>query len=533
MKTKHFIIGLALYAVNMNLAAHAAGYRYEKLYEGLDFDMPRVEQPVFPGLTVSITQYGGIGNGQVLNTQAFEQAMQDLERKGGGTLNVPAGVWLTGPIVFRSNINLHLENNALLLLTADKDAYPLVETSFEGLNTRRAQSPISGKNLTNIAITGKGAINGNGDSWRPVKKGKVTEEHWKKLIASGGVLKNPTYWFPSESALLGETLSPRNENIPGQDLPDSVWHAIRDFMRPVMVNFTACKNVLLQGVLFENSPSWNLHPLMCENLIIDGVTVRNPAYAQNGDGLDVESCKNVIIVNSSFDVGDDAICLKSGKDEDGRRRAIPTENVLVSNCRVFKGHGGFVVGSEMSGGVRNVSVRDCQFIGTDVGLRFKSTRGRGGIVENIYIDRIYMLDIVMESFLFDLYYGQKGQKNTDSIPPVTEGTPAFKNIHVSNMVSHNSGKAMFFNGLPEMNICNIHVSNVTISSRQGAEISESAGVFLDNISLWPENGPVLLLNNVKNVEITNLTSSPEIQPEILVTGTRNADIKLPDNIAVR
>lgn len=382
-------------------------YKYDYLYKSLAFKMDEVQMPVFPQRKVSIINYGAVGDGVKLNTEAFNKAMTDLSKKGGGTLVVPKGVWFTGPIVFQSNINLHLEKGALLMFTPDFNAYPLIKTVFEGLETRRCQSPVSGRNLVNIAITGEGAINGSGEAWRPLKKAKVTEAHWKSVVASGGVLMNSGYWFPSENSLRGAKASEENFNVPKKPLNDAEWDSVKDFMRPVMISFIQCNKVLLEGVLFENSPSWNIHPFMCENVILDGVFVRNPAYAQNGDGLDLESCKNALIVNSTFDVGDDAICLKSGKDEEGRRRGVPTENVIVDNCKVFKGHGGFVVGSEMSGGVRNISVSNCLFLGTDVGLRFKSNRGRGGVVENIFIDGISMFDIVTDSFLFDLYYGGK------------------------------------------------------------------------------------------------------------------------------
>ena len=210
-------------------------------------------------------------------------------------------------------------------------------------------------------------------------------------------------------------------------------------MRPVLLYLESCRNVLLQGVTFQNSPNWCLHPLLCENLIVDQVMVRNPAYAQNGDAIDVESCRNVLVVNSSFDAGDDGICLKSGRDEQGRRRGRPTENVVVDGCTVFNGHGGFVVGSEMSGGVRNIWVNDCQFLGTDAGLRFKSCRGRGGVVENIYIRNISMADILGDAVTFDLFYGGKsvieqlesGERiNNIAAEPVGEGTPVFRNIDI-------------------------------------------------------------------------------------------------------
>lgn len=362
----------------ISYSALKAANNYDYLYTNLPFAMPKVEAPVFKNNVVSVTEYGGLGNGYTLNTDAFRKAIAALAIKGGGQLTVPAGVWFTGPIELVSNINLHLEKGALILFSPDFALYPLVNTIFEGLETRRCQSPISARNAVNVAITGEGSINGSGEAWRPLKRAKVTDIYWKNVVKSGGVLKDPTYWFPSKGSLKGESIS--DSNVPRGKMTDSSWLEVRDFLRPALINFIECKNILLQGVLFENSPSWNIHPLLCTNLIIDNIIVRNPSYAQNGDGIDVESCKNVLIVKTLFDVGDDAICIKSGKDEEGRRRARPAENIIVDNCKVFKGHGGFVVGSEMSGGVRNISVRNCQFLGTDVGLRFKSNRGRGGLV---------------------------------------------------------------------------------------------------------------------------------------------------------
>lgn len=495
-----------------NSTTDRLSYKYEYLYEDLPFEMPRVEVPSFPDNSVNLLDLGGIPDGVTLNTDAFAKAMQDLSDKGGGTLIVPEGIWFTGPIVFRSNINMHLEKGALILFSPDKDLYPLVETAFEGIDTRRCQSPISGRNLENIAITGEGSINGSGEAWRPLKKEKVTEGHWKKVVSSGGVVLNDNYWFPSAAALKAHQNS--DMNVPRKDLTEEEWLEIKDFLRPVMVSFIECKNVFLQGVLFENSPAWNIHPLMCENVIVDDILVRNPSYAQNGDGIDLESCVNSIIVNSVFDVGDDAICIKSGKDEDGRRRDRPTENLIVDNCKVFQGHGGFVVGSEMSGGVRNISVSNCQFLGTDVGLRFKSNRGRGGVVENIYISDIYMFNIITDSFLFDLYYGGKSASETlangDTTPTeeqlfeVTEETPVFRNIYVKDLVSRNARRAMFFNGLPEMNIENIGLENAFITARYGAELSESKEITFKNVTVIPEEGAAYKFHNVKHFTAENL-----------------------------
>jgi len=528
------IILLGFFFASTNIAAQNP---YDQLYKDLPFPMEKIKVPVFKNNSISVVDYGGVGDGSTLNTDAFRKAIDALSKIGGGKLIVPAGVWFTGPIELKSNTNLHLEKGALILFSSDFDLYPLVNTIFEGWETRRCQSPISARNVENIAITGEGSINGSGEAWRPLKKSKVTETYWKKVVKSGGVLKDPSYWFPTQKSLKGESMS--EMNVPRGNLSEAQWLEIKDFLRPVMINFIECKNVLLQDVLFENSPSWNIHPLMCTNVIIDNIFARNPAYAQNGDGIDVESCKNVLIVNSTFDVGDDAICIKSGKDEEGRQRARPTENVIVDNCKVFQAHGGFVVGSEMSGGVRNISVRNCQFLGTDVGLRFKSNRGRGGIVENIYISDIYMFNIATDSFLFDLYYGGKSasesleegdQTTKENItPPVTLETPSFRNIFVKNIVSRNARRAMFFNGLPEMNISNINVENAFISSQYGALLCESDGIKFKNVHIVPQTGAALTLQNVKNFDLNDFTY-PESLKEVIRIEGKSTNIQLPNTI---
>ena len=488
------------------LSANAAGNgKYSILYEGLPFEMEQVTAPVFPANEVNLKDFGAKGDGSSLCTDAFAKAIDALVEKGGGKLVVPQGMWFTGPITLKSNINLHLEKGAVILFSPDLDLYSLVSTSFEGLDTRRCQSPISGTNLENVAITGYGVIDGNGEYWRPVKRDKVTDKQWKEFTSRGGAFQSPKVWYPSEGALKGASMSDMNVSIGART--EAEWNEIKHYLRPVMISLVNCKNVWLNGVIFQNSPAWNIHPLMCENVLVEGVQVRNPSFAQNGDGIDLESCKNALIVNSTFDVGDDGICIKSGKDADGRKRGIPCENVIVNGCTVFKGHGGFVVGSEMSGGVKNIYVSDCQFLGTDVGLRFKSTRGRGGVIEGIYIKDISMSDIQTDAITFDLYYGGKSavealedsdeSKQQAAAHKVDETTPCFRDIYINHVICRRARRAAYFNGLPEMPVKNVQITDLEVNNaKEGIVINNTDSVKLENVSVSAESHTLSAKNSV-------------------------------------
>jgi len=504
--------------------------------------LPVIKSPVFKKDTLSIKKYGAVSDGNTLNTKSINATINALSKKGGGVVLIPSGLWLTGPVVLKSNINLHLTAGATLLFTSDKKEYPLVEANWEGLPQMRNQSPISATNASNIAITGKGIIDGNGDGWRMVKKDKLNETQWKKLVESGGLVSDDKKtWYPSEKTLKGSKM--QNPGVISPEKDAAFYQSIKDFLRPNLVLLTSCKYVLLEGVTFQNSPAWCLHPLMCEDLTVRNVFVKNPWYAQNGDGIDAESCKNVLIENSVFDVGDDALCMKSGRDEEGRKRGMPIENVIIRNCTVYAAHGGFVIGSEMSGGARNIYVNNCTFIGTDIGLRFKTTRGRGGIVENIFIKDIYMKDIPAEAILFDMYYmakdpvalaGEKRELPKVELKPVDETTPQFKNFHVSNVYCNGAEKAIFIRGLPEMHVKDIVLENMVFQAKKGIDVQEATGITFKNIKIISaETNPVIDIVQSDKLVFDNITYKDGAELLFRVSGERSGGITIKNTDAAK
>ena len=543
MKTKNTLFATLAVAAMTSLglvscqssAGGSDNQSLQQYLQELPFEMPAMQRPSFPETRVLLTDCGGVGDGHTDNTQAFASAMQQVANQGGGHLVVPRGVWITGPISFEDNVDLHLEEGAVIYFSGDYDKYPIVDTYFEGLKTRRCQSPLNAKNKKNIAITGFGTIDGHGDAWRWIKRSKLTESEWKNLQKQEGsvtgVAQGFELWSPNQAIL--DELNKCDMNVPTWCQTDEDWNTARDFLRPALLNFEYCENVMLQGVCFQNSPAWNLHPFMCQNVIIDEIMVINPWNSQNGDGLDIEACKNVLVVNTKFDVGDDAICVKSGKNKDGRDLKTPCENVVVNNCAVYHGHGGFVVGSEMSSGVKNVSVKNCMFLGTDVGLRFKSARGRGGVVENIHIDNVNMINIPTDCILFDLHYTglsasdalkQKQEREAErqrliaaglpvpeeEVPAVTEETPQFKDIYINNVTCQGAMRAFYFNGLPEMPVTNINISNAQITSDYGIEINESKQINISNVELYlPAGTPAFISEHAEQVVITDVRVNGE------------------------
>jgi polygalacturonase len=467
---------------------------------------PSAAAPVFPNTVLSLAHYGASGDGKTLNTAAFARAITALSENGGGTLIVPPGLWLTGPIKLRSHINLHLERGALIQFSGDHNLYPLTIIDMKGEKEVDSLSPISGENLEDVAITGAGILDGGGDAWRMVKKDKLTEREWTALVKSGGVLNaKKDVWWPSKSALEGEKAVAALQKRGSLKLED--YQPYHQFLRPKMLRLIGCKRLLIEGVTFQNPPNWTLNPALCEDVSVLNVNVFNATTAQNSDALDLESCRRAIVRGCTFDVGDDGVCLKSGKDAAGRRIGVPTEDVLVEDCTVYHAHGGFTIGSEMSGGVRNVRVNNCTFIGTDIGLRFKSTRGRGGVVEKIFISNVRMVDIPGDAINFNLYYGGKapldeaaGSTDTDC-PPVTEATPCFRDLHIENVLCRGAQSAIVLQGLPEMPLRDITLKNVSITSQKGVSVTDAQSISFQDVRVEHKTGEALRTFRVKNSKL--------------------------------
>lgn len=443
---------------------------YSEYYQNLSVNMDQPTAPVIPDNKVNIKDFGGVGDGVTLNTEAFKRAISALEKQGGGHLIVPQGVWMAGLISLKDNIDLHIERNAIIMASPNKS---LFIKEKDGKKEAKCTPMISASKRKNISITGEGVIDGNGAYWRPVKRGKVSDVEWNEFQYMGGTQTDGgKLWFPYNLK--------NYSNI--ADSPEK-----QESMRTHLIRFTDCENVLVEGVTIQNSPKFHLIPTRCKNVIVDGVTIRCPWNAQNGDALDISSCKDVLIVNNTIDAGDDGICMKAGAGQSGVG-AGPCENILIEGNTVYHAHGGFVIGSEYTGGMKNIVVRNNRFNGTDTGLRFKSGVGRGGKTERIYISDIMMTDIKDEAIVFECTYIDKKYsvkedgKATMTVTKDAQFVPDFSDIHISNVVCRNVKTAVKAKGLAGFNcIHDIDVANSTfVYTKQAQDIDESSTITFTN-----------------------------------------------------
>lgn len=412
--------------------------------------------------------YGAVGDGVAKDTRAVQSAIDACAAAGGGMVYLPPGQFLTGALQLRSRVTLHIEAGGVLLGSTDRADYEVVERRYSGTTQLTLEALINGENLEQVTICGRGAIDGQGWwCWQPIRD---------------------YYALPKAQ----RPPQPQTANPTVADVRASI------FQRPRLVEPVNCRDLLLEGVTLRNSGFWNLHLLYCEDVRVHNVLFRNPADGCNADGLDIDSCRNVCVANCDFSVGDDCLCLKSGLNEDGRRLGRPTENVVVTNCIMRAGHGGIVIGSDMSGGVRNVAVSNCVFVGTDIGIRMKSMRGRGGVVENINISNIVMENLP-EVLVLDMHYWKPMPPE-----PVSERTPLFRDIRISHIDATRCGAAGYIHGLEELPPTGIRLDGVRIQARKPFWVRQAQGLEFRNVRFECEDGPALRCEQVSDVEIDRL-----------------------------
>jgi len=473
-----------------------------------------VREPAFPPRSVSITSFGAVGDGTTMNTAAFAEAIGSCAAAGGGTVEVPPGLWLTGPVRMASNIRLHIARGAVMLFSRRFEDYPLIGGPDGTSHVYRCIPCLYGYRLEHIAVTGEGMLDGQGEYWRHVRREKVSPSFWRRLAASGGALSaDSETWFPSRGAMAGEALVRRLAVSKGATAAD--YAEAREFLRPVMVQFVDCRNVLIDGPSFVNSPSFHIQPVQCEGVTIRNVSVAAEAYAQNADGIDISSCRRVVVSRCTVDAGDDAICLKPGKLSPRQGPGPACRDILVTDCTVYHGHGGFVIGSETYGGVRGVVVRNCVFHGTDAGLRFKSAAGRGGLVEDVLIDGVTMTSIGGEAILFDMLYASGSGTATAGGPPAGTGDghmPEFRNVVVRHVTCRDAQIAVKMLGIHAAPLRGVTLDSIAISSVEGLSCSDAEGIVLHCVSLNPLRGPVMAFTRVRGVALDALTVPGGVSP---------------------
>jgi polygalacturonase len=422
----------------------------------------------------NVVSFGAKNDSSQLVTESVRKAIEAASKAGGGTVYFPAGKYLTGPIHLKSNITIFIDAGAILHFSDNFDDYlPMVPSRWEGTDVVNFSPLFYAYKAENITITGRGVIDGHGKKW--------WDFHHKLYDKS----MSRTKWQ--------EEFAKNNLQV---IKPDEPFMIDRGFLRPPFIQPMYCKNVLIEGITIRNSPFWTVNPEFCENVTIHNLTIVNPK-SPNTDGINPESCKYVHISNCHISVGDDCITIKSGKDRAGRAMAMPAENYTITNCTMLSGHGGVVIGSEMSGGVKKITISNCIFDGTDRGIRIKTVRGRGGVVEDIRVDNIIMKNIRDQAIVLDMHYARTQAE------PVSERTPQFKNIHFSNITAQ-TNEAVFLNGLAEMPIDDITFHDILFDAQKGITVKEARNIAFHNVRITTKEGASLLIESSKYIDVENI-----------------------------
>ncbi len=425
------------------------------------FDHPAIATPALPAIPdrcVDIRTHGAIPGGDTLNTAAIAAAIAACAEAGGGRVLVPAGVWLTGPIHWRSRIELHLTAGAELRFSQHHEDYlPVVRQQRGGIGCLTYSPFLYAVGCEDIALTGPGICNGQGAAWWPWKRAQPGMVELMRMCAER---------LPVEQRIFG---------------------TVAAGVRTDLCQFLECTRVLIDGPTFIDSPAWTLHPVRCDDLVIRNASVRNPTPAHNTDGIDPDGCRRVLIEHCHVDTGDDGICLKSGWNEDGFAYGRACEDVLIRHCTVLAAHGGLVIGSEVSGGIRKVHVHDCVFDGTDVGVRIKSKPGRGGFIRGIRAERLTMRGIRREAILITQRYNGNPHDRSPIDPalPVT----AIDDIRISDIDCDGAATAVRLYGLPGHELAGITLDNLRISASEGLDLQEVASLRGGGWQLDPTGNP--------------------------------------------
>jgi polygalacturonase len=410
------------------------------------------------GPVFTITNYGAVDDPRISSADAFRRAIADCQKAGGGIVRVPAGHFLTGPIDMVDNMTLQVDKGAVVLFETDRTKCPDITSRWEGLTETGPHPLLFANGLHHIAITGPGTFDGQGAAW----------------------------WATMDMAEHGNA----RPNRP-----------IR--RRPMMVQIKDCRDVRIDGPSFLNSPFWAIHLLYSENIDVGNCRIINPPDSPNTDALNTDSCRHVLVHDCFADVGDDAFGIKSGRDEEGRKMNRPTEDVTYLRCHVAHGHSVCAIGSEESGGVRHVRFLDCDGDGTDNGIRIKSTRGRGGIVEDVVASHI-RLQNVRNAIIFSLRYTQT------PVEPLSERTPLFRNIHIDHVTAVNSRNCCVIEGLEEQPIQNVTLTNLDLAGTNGVTCSYARNITFQNVRIAAEKSPFVEdhSQNIQRIGWTETTVVP-------------------------
>ena len=446
----------------------------------------------------NIVNHGADPSGKIKCTGVINSLIDSLSMSGGGTLFFPAGTFLTGPIIMKSNIALYIDAGSTIKFSDDFDDYlPMVPSRWEDVRLKNFKSQIYAYRCENISIRGDGHLDGQGQKWwdfmRSVSPDKPVGSKWQGILAK------------ENAELLTK---------------DSYISSKNNFLRPPMVTTYECKGVLIEGVSFSNPPFWTIMPAFTENITITGITIENPRNSPNTDGIDPSSCRNVHISNCHISVGDDCIVIKSGRDKDGREANSPTENVTITNCTMLKGHGGVVIGSEMSGGVKRVTISNCIFEGTERGIRIKTMRGRGGAVEDIRVSNVSMFNMLNEGVLITLRY------QSTKPEPLSERTPAVKNVQLSGINIRGAQRPVAIYGLEERDVSEISFSDIRIFSDRGILLENSSGISFHDIKMDIMQGVPFEAKDSKNItwDLVSVNTLDKDMPVLKLINCQNVKV---------